>query len=83
MESIVVSHPLLAEDIGLRQFRAALSKRDCETFDTLMERVDLHEFAIMNSTRLKPHDSRILSILIEQEKRLEKLYQQINSSTRG
>jgi hypothetical protein len=80
MDSLMVSPPLQAGDIGLYQFRAALCKRDCETFDSLMDRINIHSRAAMNATMLKPHEARILSILLEQEKRLERLDQQINQN---
>jgi hypothetical protein len=68
-------------DVGLSQFRAALCKRDSEVFDRLMEKAGFYSTAIYNSTLLKPHEARILSILLEQEKRLEDLDRQISQGT--
>ena len=73
----MAAYPLISAQssqvIGLCQFRAALSKRDSEVFDGLMVQVGYHDQAIYNSTLLKPYEARILSILLEQEKRLEKI----------
>jgi hypothetical protein len=65
---------LIADEAGRwSQFRGALRMRDREAFDNLVAVARRHFSAISNSSIIDPFEAVVLSILLEQEKRLEVL----------
>lgn len=54
-------------------FRRALSQEDREVFDRLSDKVRLHASAATVAAFLDPLEGAFLSILLEQEKELERL----------
>lgn len=54
-------------------FRRALPKEDQEAFDRLSDKVRLHASAATMAAFLDPLEGAFLSILLEQEKELERL----------
>jgi len=54
-------------------FRRALSQEDREAFDRLSDKVRLHASACSVAAFLDPLEGALLSILLEQEKELERL----------
>jgi hypothetical protein len=54
-------------------FRRALSQGDREAFDRLSDKVRLHASACSVAAFLDPLEGALLSILLEQEKELERL----------
>jgi hypothetical protein len=54
-------------------FRRALSQEDREAFDKLSDKVRMHASACSVAAFLDPLEGALLSILLEQEKELERL----------
>jgi len=54
-------------------YRRALSQEDREAFDRLSDKVRLHASACSVAAFLDPLEGALLSILLEQEKELERL----------
>jgi len=54
-------------------FRRALSQEDREAFDRLSDKARLHASACSVAAFLDPLEGTLLSILLEQEKELERL----------
>lgn len=58
---------------GWKEFRRALSQEDKEAFDRLSDKVRLHSSAAGCAAFLDPLEGVLLSILLEQEKEMERL----------
>ena len=64
----------IEEIIGeLSPYRRALSRRDREAFDALVLQARLHASASGSLARTNPFEAMLLSILVEQEKRIRSL----------
>ncbi len=58
---------------GWNDFRRALSQEDRAAFDRLSDKVRVHASACTVAAFLDPLEGALLSILLEQEKELERL----------
>ncbi len=75
MGRTVPTYRMASESIFQRwnDFRRALSQEDRDAFDRLSDKVRLHSSACSVAAFLDPLEGALLSILLEQEKELERL----------
>ncbi len=73
---------LEAEIGNWRSYRRALKKGDRRVFDELMGLTRIHASASGNALRTSPLEAMLLSILIEQQKAIARLREELDSLRR-